>query len=37
MPNNLFLMKNGNNNFNYITVVTTSQADVRVFIEDMLN
>ena len=36
-PNNLFLMKNASNNFNYISIITTGQADVRVIIEDLLS
>ena len=36
-PNNLFLMKNAVNNFNYISIITTGQADIRVIIEDMLS
>jgi len=36
-PNRIFLLRNAFNDFNYISVVTTSSADVRVFIEDMLN
>lgn len=36
-PNNLFFMRNGANSIDYITVVSTSQADVRCFIEDMIS
>ena len=36
-PNNLFLLRNSVNNFNYISIVTPSQADIRVIISDMLN
>jgi hypothetical protein len=36
-PNRIFLMRNAFNDFNYISVVTTSQSDVRVFIEDLLS
>jgi len=36
-PNRIFLLRNISNDFNYISVVTTSSSDVRVFIEDMLN
>jgi hypothetical protein len=35
--NNLFILRNANNNFNYLTIVSTSVADVRVFITDLLN
>ena len=36
MPNNLFVIKNGAGDINYITVVSTNPADVRVIIEDMI-
>ena len=36
-PNNLFIISNPSNNFNYITLVSTSQADVRCVIEDLLS
>ena len=36
-PNRIFLLRNAFNDFNYISVVTTSSADVRVFIEDLLS
>ncbi len=36
-PNNIFLLRNSNENFDYISVVTTQSTDVRVFIEDLLN
>jgi len=36
MPNNLFVIKNGQGDINYITIVSTSQADVRVIIEDLI-
>jgi hypothetical protein len=36
-PNNLFLMRNVSNNFDYISIITTGQADVRVIISDMLS
>ena len=36
MPNNLFVIKNGAGSIDYITVVSTSQADVRCIIEDLL-
>jgi hypothetical protein len=32
-PNNIFLLRNSSDNFNYISIVTTQQADIRVFIE----
>ena len=32
MPNNLFVIKNGAGDINYITVVSTSPADVRCMI-----
>ncbi len=35
-PNNIFLLRNGSDKFNFISVVTTSQSDVRCFIEDLL-
>ncbi len=37
MKNNLFILRNANNNFNYLTIVSTAIADVRVFITDLLN
>ena len=37
MNNNLFILRNVTNNFDYISIITTQQADVRVFIEDLLN
>lgn len=36
MKNNLFILRNGNNNFDYLTIVSKEIADVRVFIEDLL-
>jgi hypothetical protein len=36
-PNRIFLLRNVSNDFNYISVVTTSSADVRIFIEDLLS
>lgn len=36
-PNRIFLLRNVSNDFNYISVVTTSSADVRVFIECLLS
>jgi hypothetical protein len=36
-PNNLFIISNPSNNFNYITLVSTSPADVRVVIEDLIS
>jgi len=36
-PNNLFILSNPSNNFNYITLVSTSPADVRVIIEDLIS
>ena len=36
MPNNLFVIKNGAGSIDYITVVSTSQADVRCIIEDLI-
>jgi hypothetical protein len=36
MPNNLFVIKNGAGSIDYITVISTSAADCRVIIEDML-
>jgi len=37
MPNNLFLMRNDTNNFNYLSIVSTNIADCKVIIEDLLN
>jgi hypothetical protein len=37
MNNNLFLLRNANNNFDYITVVSTATADCRIFIECLLS
>jgi hypothetical protein len=37
MPNNIFLMRNDTNNFNFLSIISTDIADVRVIIEDMLN
>ena len=37
MNTNLFILRNGNNNFNYLSIVSTQNADVRVFITDELN
>lgn len=37
MNNNLFILRNANNNFNYLTIVSTAIADVRCFITDELN
>lgn len=36
MPNNLFVIKNGAGSIDYITVVSTTPADVRVIIEDLI-
>ena len=36
-PNNLFILSNPANNFNYITLVSTSPADCRVIIEDLIS
>lgn len=36
-PNRIFLLRNAFDDFNYISVVTTSSGDVRVFIEDLLS
>jgi hypothetical protein len=36
-PNNIFILTNPFNDFNFITLVSTSPADIRVIIEDMLN
>jgi len=36
MPNNLFIIKNGAGDINYITVVSTNVADCRVIIEDLI-
>jgi hypothetical protein len=36
MPNNLFIIKNGAGDINYITVVSTNAADCRVIIEDLI-
>ena len=35
-PNNLFLMRNGGQDINYITVVSKQPADVRVLISDLI-
>ena len=35
--NNLFILRNSNGNFNYISIVTTSSADCRIIVEDLLN
>ena len=37
MANNIFLMRNNTNNFNYISIITRQIADVRVVISDLLN
>jgi hypothetical protein len=36
MPNNLFVIKNGAGSIDYITVVATTPADVRVILEDLI-
>ena len=36
MPNNLFVIKNGAGSIDYITVVSSSPADARVIIEDLI-
>ena len=36
-PNNLFILSNPSNNFNYITLVSTSPGDCRVIIEDLIS
>jgi hypothetical protein len=35
-PNNLFLMRNGANSIDYITIVSRSIADVKIIISDMI-
>ena len=35
--NNLFILRSGVADFNYISIVSTSSADIRVFVEDLLN
>ena len=35
-PNNLFLMRNGGNDINYITIVSRQPTDVRVLISDLI-
>ena len=37
LPNNIFLLRNDFNNFNYITIVTRQAADVRCIIEDLIS
>ena len=37
LPNNLMLLKNSFNNFNFLTVVSRDPASIMVIIEDMLN
>ena len=37
MNNNLFLLRNANNNFDYLTVVSTAIADCRIFITDLIS
>ena len=36
-PNNIFILTNPFNDFNYITLVSTSPADIRVIIEDLIS
>ena len=36
-PNNLFILSNPFNDFNYITLVSTVPADIRVIIEDLIS
>ena len=36
MPNNLFVVKNGQGDINYITAVSSSPADCRVIVEDLI-
>jgi hypothetical protein len=36
-PNNIFILSNPFNDFNYITLVSTSPADIRVIIEDLIS
>jgi hypothetical protein len=35
--NNLFILRSGVADFNYISIVSTSSADCRIFVEDLLN
>lgn len=37
LPNNIFVIKNGTNSIDYITVISRSAADCRVIIEDLLS
>ena len=38
IPSNmLFILRNASNNFNYITIVSTALASVKVIIEDLLS
>ena len=41
MKNRIFILRNNTTsssfNFNYLSILTTQQADVRCFIEDLLN
>jgi len=37
MPNNLYIMRSPFSYFNYISIISTKIADVRVIIEDLLN
>jgi hypothetical protein len=36
-PNNIFILASPFNDFNYITLVSTSPADIRVIIEDLIS
>jgi hypothetical protein len=36
MPNNLFVIKNGAGSVDYITVVSSSPADCRCIVEDLI-
>jgi hypothetical protein len=36
-PNNIFILSNPFNDFNYITLVSTTPADIRVIIEDLIS
>jgi hypothetical protein len=36
-PNRIFLLRNAFNDFNYITLVSTTPADIRVIIEDLIS
>ena len=36
-PNMLFILRNASNNFNYLSIVSTASASVKVIIEDLLS